>query len=127
MSGGAEGGSPAGLKAACDALAGAPDVRFAGAVDKMGDLAAGSFRKGVRSHLDDRGDRTAYMQFAMEIILGEQFDEKLGAIEYVVTRRKKVTVICLPVGDHVVLVSAEPGVDVDATIGAARRTFAGVA
>lgn len=127
MSGGAGDGRPAALKAACEALAGAPDVRFAGVVDKMGDLAAGSFRKGVRSHLDDKGDRTAYMQFAMEIILGEEFDERLGAIEHVVTRRKKVTVVCLPVGDHVILVSAEPGVDVDATIEEARRTFAGVA
>lgn len=124
---GGPGGQGAALKAACDSLAAAPGVRFAGAVDRMGALAAGSFRRGVRSHLDDKGDRTAYMQFAMEIFLGEQFDESLGAVEHVVTRRKKVTVICLPVGDHVVLVSAEPHADVGETIEAARRAFGGVA
>lgn len=126
MSGGAP-GAQGGLKAACDSLAAAPGVRFAGAVDRMGDLAAGSFRRGVRSHLDDKDDRTAYMQFAMEIFLGEQFDESLGAVEHVVTRRKKVTVICLPVGAHVILVSAEPDADVGGTIEAARRAFGGVA
>lgn len=125
MSGGPRGRGA--LEAACDALAAAPGVRFAGAVDRMGRLAAGSFRRGVRSHLDDKGDRTAYMQFAMEIFLGEQFDERLGAVEHVVTRRKKVTVICMPVGAHVVLVSAEPGADVGGTIEAARRAFGAAA
>lgn len=127
MSAGGGGAGSAGLEAACDALAAAPSVRFAGAVNRMGTLAAGSFRKGVRSYLDDEADRTAYMQFAMEIFLGEEFDEKLGAVEHVVTRRKKVTVVCLPVGEHVVIVSAEPDVDVEGTIEAARRAFAGAA
>lgn len=127
MSGGLVGGAPGGLEGACGELVAAPHVRFAGAVNRMGTLEAGSFRKGVKSYLGDEADRTAYMQFAMEIFLGEEFDEKLGAVEHVVTRRKKVTVVCLPVGEHVVIVSAEPGVDVQATIEAARAAFAGAA
>ena len=104
-----------------------PGVRFAGVVNKMGRLAAGRFRSGITSHMDDKEDRTAYMQFALEVFMSRDFDEKLGEVEYMVTRRKKVTVVCMPAGDHVALISAEPDIDVPAVIKAARGAFGGAA
>lgn len=115
------------LRDGCAVLLKAPGIRFAGAINKMGRLSAGSFRKGVKSHLDDKEDRTAYMQMALEIFMGEQFDGKLGEVEYTTMRRKKIVVVCVPVGDHVILVSAEPDVDVDAVVAAARSAFKGIA
>lgn len=115
------------LEDGCAALLDSPGIRFAGVINKMGRLAAGSFRSGVKSHLDDKEDRAAYMQLALEIFMGEQFDGKLGEVEYTMMRRKKVVVVCVPVGSHVILVSAELDVDVDAAVAAARRAFKGIA
>ena len=111
----------------CAAMLESPGIRFVGVINRMGRLAAGRFRSGVRSHLDDKEDRSAYMQLALEIFLGEQFDGKLGEVEYTLMRRKKIVVVCVPVGEHVILVSAEPDVDVNATVEAARGAFKGIA
>ena len=117
----------AALEGGCAALLESPGMRFVGVINRMGRLEAGRFRRGVRSHLDDKEDRAAYMQLALEIFMGEQFDGKLGEVEYTLMRRKKIVVVCVPVGEHVILVSAEPDVDVDATVKAARGAFGGIA
>ncbi len=119
-----DGDAKAALAAACDSLLEEPGMRFAGVVNRMGRLVVGRFREGVKSHLDDKEDGMAYMEFAMEVFLRTEFDDKLGAVEYVLSKRKKINVISIPVGGHVVLVSTEPGADVEGIVGRAGAAFA---
>lgn len=114
------------LEASCDAMLTVPKVRFTGVIDRMGNMVVGKFKKGVKPYLDDQENRMAYMEFAMELFLREEFDEKLGEIEYVLSRRKKISLISIPLGDYMVLVSAEPGADAESAARAARDTFADV-
>ena len=115
------------FEGACDALLTLPKTRFVGVINKMGKLVVGKFKKGVTSHLSDREDGMAYMEMAMEVFLREEFDEKLGTIDYVLSRRKKISLISMPVGKYLVLISAEPDSDVERMVGLAGKEFAKVA
>ncbi len=111
------------LEGACDTLLAMPRMRFVGVVNKMGKLVVGRFGEGVTSYLDDREDGMAYMEFAMELFLREEFDEKLGAVDYVLSKRKKVSIISMPIRRHLVLISAEPDADVESIVGLAGQIF----
>jgi len=104
------------FEGACTTLLALPKMRFVGIVNKMGKLVVGKFKEGITSHLSDKEDGMAYMEFAMEIFLREEFNEKLGSIDYVLSKRKKVNVISMPVGKYLILISAEPDSDVDSIV-----------
>lgn len=104
------------FEGACTTLLALPKMRFVGVVNKMGKLVVGKFSEGITSHLSDKEDGMAYMEFAMEIFLREEFDDKLGAIEYVLSKRKKVNIISMPVGKYLILISAEPDSDIDSIV-----------
>lgn len=90
-----------------------PQVRFVGIINRMGRLVVGEYRSDVKSHLLDKEDEMVYMQLAMEIFLRQEFDKKLGPIDYVLSKRKKVNMISIPIEKYLVLVSTEPTANVD--------------
>lgn len=89
-------------------------LRFIGIINRMGRVIVKRYREGVTSLLKDQEDQMISMQLALEIFLREEFDEKLGPIDYVLSKRKKVNLISIPIGKYLVLVSTDPSVDVDA-------------
>lgn len=45
----------------------------------------------------------------------EEFDDNLGPVKYAAARRAKVVMMTFPIGRFVLLISAEPNVDIDKT------------
>ncbi len=103
------------IEKACDEILKDKGVRFVGVINKMGRLVVGRYNTSIKSHLLDNEDQMVYMQLAMEIFLRQEFDKKLGSVDYVLSKRKKVNMISIPVEKYLVLVSTEPGIDVDKT------------
>lgn len=103
------------IEKACDEILRDKGVRFVGVINKMGRLVVGRYNTSIKSHLLDNEDQMVYMQLAMEIFLRQEFDKKLGSVDYVLSKRKKVNMISIPVEKYLVLVSTEPGIDVDKT------------
>ncbi len=103
------------IEKACDEILSDKGVRFVGVINKMGRLVVGRYNTSIKSHLLDNEDQMVYMQLAMEIFLRQEFDKKLGSVDYVLSKRKKVNMISIPVEKYLVLVSTEPGIDVDKT------------
>lgn len=101
------------LELACKRLLEEPKIRFIGIINKMGRLIAEEYKQGVASLLEKQQDMMLHMELALEIFLREEFNEKLGEIDYVHSKRKKINLISIPVDTHIVLVSTDPGVDVD--------------
>ena len=104
------------LENGCESLLALPKMRFVGIINKMGKLVVGKFKKGVTSYLNDKEDGMAYMEFAMEVFLREEFDEKLGTIDYVLSKRKKINVISMPLGEYLILISTEPDAEVESIV-----------
>ena len=111
------------LEGACDTLLAVPKMRFVGVINKLGKLVVGRFGEGVTSHLSDKEDGMAYMELAMEIFLREEFDDKLGSIDYVLSKRKKVNIISMPIGNYLILISTERDADVDSIVKLTSEVF----
>ena len=111
------------LEGACNTLLALPNMRFIGVINKLGKLVVGKFGEGVSSHLSDKEDGMAYMELAMEIFLREEFNDKLGEIDYVLSKRKKVNIISMPIGKHLILISTEPDADVNSIVKLTNEVF----
>ena len=95
------------LEQACQKILDLPKIRFVGVLNKMGNKIAGSFKDGVTSFLPDKENRRMYVQLMLEYMMRKDFDEGLGDIDYIVSRRTNVTMISIPTKEYLVLISAE--------------------
>ncbi len=111
------------FESACQEILAEPKIRFVGLINRMGSLVVEKYRQGVESYLKEREDRMLSMELALEVFLREEFNEKLGEIDYVLSKRKKVNLISVPVGKYLLLISTDPGVDVDALVAISQGVF----
>ncbi len=98
-------------------------VRLVRIINRMGRVIVERYQEGITSLLQDKEDRMISMQLALEIFLRDEFDEKLGPIDYVLSKRKKINLISIPIGKYLVLVSTEPNADVNAIVEKTNETF----
>ncbi len=99
----------------CQSLLKEPEIRFAGLINHMGHLVAGGMKKGM-SPLEDEADmRKLYMELILRVSTRKEFDYSLGPVEYSASRREKAVVLSFPIGNKVMLVSAETDVNIDET------------
>ena len=99
------------LEQACQKILDLPKIRFVGILDNMGNKIAGSFKEGITSFLPDKENRRMYVQLMLEYMMRKDFDEGLGGIDYIVSRRTHVTMISIPTKEYLVLISAERDVN----------------
>jgi hypothetical protein len=99
----------------CQSLLKEPEIRFAGLINHMGHLVAGGMKKGM-SPLEDEADmRKLYMELILRVSTRKEFDYSLGPVEYSASRREKAVMISFPIGNKVMLISAETDVNIDET------------
>jgi hypothetical protein len=99
----------------CQSLLKEPEIRFAGLINHMGHLVAGGMKKGM-SPLEDEADmRKLYMELILRVSTRKEFDYSLGPVDYSASRREKAVVISFPIGNKVMLVSADTAVNIDET------------
>lgn len=99
------------LEQSCKKILDLPQIRFVGVLNNMGNKIAGGFKKGVTALLPDKENRRMYVQLMLEYMMRKDFDEKLGTIDYIVSRRSNVTMISIPTKEYLVLISAERDVN----------------
>ena len=99
----------------CKKLLEYDEIRFAGLINSMGHLVAGDFKSGITPLEDDADRQKMYMELALRVAMRKEFDYSLGPVKYAASRREKVVMISFPIGPNILLVSAEPNVDIDKT------------
>ena len=99
------------LDAACQKLSEEEKIRHVGVINQLGHLVAGGFRKGIQPLLGDEKVRMTYMQMQLDFKMRQELDEVLGPIDYIASRRTKQLVISVPIGENLVLITAEPDAD----------------
>ena len=104
------------LETSCEKILDIPKVRFVGVLNKMGRKIAGGFKSGVSSYLQDKENQMMYVQLTLEYLMRKDFDEQLGSIDYIASRRGKVTMISIPTKDYLILISAQRDVNVEDVI-----------
>ncbi|MFB5597599.1 MAG: DUF6659 family protein [Nitrosopumilaceae archaeon] len=99
------------LEQACKKMLENEEIRFCGVINSLGHLVAGGFKEGVTPHESDGKRRMMYMQLILEVNMRREYNETLGPIEYISSKRGKVLMISVPIFDHLVLISADPNSD----------------
>jgi len=88
-------------------------IRFAGLINSMGRLVAGGFKEGVMPLEDEAERQKMYMELALRVSMRKDFDYSLGPVKYSASRRQNAVMVSFPINSNVLLVSAEPTVDID--------------
>ncbi len=99
------------LDVVCQKLAEDDKVRHVGVINHLGHLVAGGFRNGMKPLLEDDKVRMTYMQMQLDFKMRQELDDVLGPIDYIASRRTKQLVISVPIGENLVLITAEPDAD----------------
>jgi hypothetical protein len=99
----------------CAQLTQEKEIRFAGIIDESGKLVAGGFKKGITPLENNENKLDDFMEFASRVSLRKEFDKTLGPINYLAARRDKLVLISFPfpITRFVLLISAEPTVDIE--------------
>lgn len=111
------------LDHACSLLLEESNVRFVGIVNHLGHLVAGGMKKGITPLLNDQSLEMLFMQMHLDFNMRQEFDEILGPIDYIASRRKNQLIINVPIGDNLVLITAEPNADDKKIIKKAEQLF----
>lgn len=99
----------------CQNLLKESEIRFAGLINPMGHLVAGGMKKGLKPLEDDADMRKLYMELILRVSTRQEFDRTLGVVDYSASRREKAVVMSFPIGNKVLLVSADTAVNIDET------------
>lgn len=99
------------LEEACVKLSEESKVRHVGVINKLGKLIAGGLKEGLTPTLEDNKVRMMYMQMQLDFKMRQELDDLLGTIDYISSRRTKQLIISVPIGENLVLITAEPDAD----------------
>lgn len=99
----------------CQQLTKEKEIRFAGIIDESGKLIAGGFKEGLSPLESNENKLDDFMEFASRVSLRKEFDKTLGPINYLAARRDRLVLISFPfpISRFVLLISAEPTVDIE--------------
>jgi hypothetical protein len=99
----------------CNELLGESEIRFAGIVDKNGQLIAGGFKEGITPHEGDETRLKSFLEFVSKASIRTEYDDSLGPINYLAARRDKAVLVSFPfpITKILLLISAEPTVRIE--------------
>ncbi|MEE9241949.1 MAG: DUF6659 family protein [Nitrosopumilaceae archaeon] len=112
----------------CEQLLQENEIRFAGIINDQGSLISGGFKKGITPLEGDETKLQSFMEFVSKISIRKEFDQSLGPINYLAARRDKAVLISFPfpVSKIILLISAEPSVDIEKIAKKVVDIFSGV-
>jgi len=90
-----------------------PEIRYCGLIDCNGELIAGDFKGGVIPFENDARRRQTFQELAHRVANRKGFDANLGRVKYSSSRREKVVMMSFPLGRYILMVIAEPSVNID--------------
>ena len=103
-------------------------VRFAAIINHEAERIAGGFTEGVTPYEGDEAKLHDFYKFALNVSLStDELNNSLGALNYIASRRDKVILISFPfpVTTNILLISAEPGLDIEKLADNVVKIFSG--
>ncbi len=99
----------------CTRLLDEDEIRFAGIINEHGELISGGFKVGLTPLEGDESKLKSFMEFISKVSIRKEYDQSLGPINYLAARRDKAVLISFPfpISRIVLLISAEPSVNIE--------------
>ena len=104
------------------------EIRFAGIINQDGELISGGQKEGLTPLEGDETKLKSFMEFVSKVSIRKEFDQTLGPINYLAARRDKVVLVSFPfpISKVLLLISAEPTVDIEKLANRVVDIFTGV-
>lgn len=90
-----------------------PEIRFCGLIASSGELIVGDMKSGIIPYENDARRKQMFQELAHRVANRTGFDANFGRVKYSSSRREKVVMMSFPLGKYIVLVIAEPSVNID--------------
>ena len=90
-----------------------PEIRFCGLIDSSGNLVVGDFKSGLDPLVTDEKRKKMFQELAHRVANRHGFDDELGRVKYSASRRENIVMMSFPAKNHILLVIAEPAVNID--------------
>jgi hypothetical protein len=97
----------------CQKILEDPEILFAGLLDGLGNLLAGGYKTGTCYRLTDEQHQTICTELASRVTKRKKFNSELGYVKYSASRRDRVVIMSFPIFDCVVMILAEPHINID--------------
>ncbi len=112
----------------CNLLLAESVIRFAGILNDEGSLISGGFKEGLIPLEKDEDKLKSFMEFVSKASIRKEFDQSLGPINYLAARRDKAVLVSFPfpITKIVLLISAEPTVDIEELAQKVVEIFSGI-
>ena len=112
----------------CQKMLDEDEIRFAGIINEDGNLVSGGFKKEIIPLEDDKAKLKSFMEFVSKVSIRKEYDQTLGPINYLAARRDKAVLVSFPfpVSKFVLLISANPSVDIEKLATKVMDIFSGV-
>ena len=112
----------------CKKLLDEEEIRFAGIINEDGKLVSGGFKKEIIPLEDDESRLQSFMEFVSKVSIRKEYDETLGPINYLAARRDKAVLVSFPfpISKFVLLISANPSVDIEKLAVKVIEIFSGI-
>jgi hypothetical protein len=112
----------------CQKMLDEEEIRFAGIINEDGKLVSGGFKKDITPLEDDEIKLNSFMEFVSKVSIRKEYDKSLGPINYLAARRDKAVLVSFPfpVSKFVLLISANPSVDIEKLATKVVDIFSGV-
>jgi len=112
----------------CQKMLNEDEIRFAGIINEDGKLVSGGFKKEIIPLENDEAKLKSFMEFVSKVTIRKEYDESLGPINYLAARRDKAVLVSFPfpVSKFVLLISANPSVDIEQLAAKVVDIFSGV-
>jgi len=112
----------------CQKMLEEDEIRFAGIINEDGNLVSGGFKKDITPLENDEARLKSFMEFVSKVTIRKEYDETLGPINYLAARRDKAVLVSFPfpVSRFVLLISANPSVDIEQLATKVVDIFSGV-
>ena len=90
-----------------------PEVRFAALLGSDGRLLAGGLKENINLRLSEVQMDEVCKELASRVEKRKKYDLELGRVKYSTSRREHVVIMSFPVYEKVVMIVAEPNVNID--------------
>ncbi|MFB5628174.1 MAG: DUF6659 family protein [Nitrosarchaeum sp.] len=97
----------------CQLLLQDDEVRFAALLNEFGEILAGGYKKGMNPRLTKEQHDEVCRELASRVEKRKKFDVELGRVKYSTSRREHVVIMSFPIYEKVVMIIAEPNVNID--------------
>lgn len=111
------------IESKCKNLLRQDGFRFVGFIDKMGALIEGGLKEGIKPILDSEESRSHYMKQMLDFTMKKDYDDTIGPLEHIITKRTNLQIITIPLNENLLLVTTDPLVDPNQVIKIVKKEF----